>query len=62
MDIIGPDRDMPAPDVDTNAQTMAWIMDTYSCTCATPSTAVVTGKPVTSAARAAASRRPAAAS
>ena len=30
MDIIGPERDVPAPDVNTNAQTMAWIMDTYS--------------------------------
>jgi glutamate dehydrogenase (NAD(P)+) len=45
MDIIGPERDVPAPDVNTNPQTMAWIMDTYSMHKRTTSTAVVTGKP-----------------
>jgi len=46
MDIIGPERDVPAPDVNTNPQTMAWIMDTYSMHKRTTSTAVVTGKPL----------------
>jgi glutamate dehydrogenase (NAD(P)+) len=45
IDIIGPDRDVPAPDVNTNAQTMAWIMDTYSMHKRQATTAVVTGKP-----------------
>ena len=44
--IIGPDTDIPAPDVNTNAQTMAWIMDTYSQLKGKPSPGVVTGKPV----------------
>ncbi|MFQ5792923.1 MAG: Glu/Leu/Phe/Val dehydrogenase, partial [Acidobacteriota bacterium] len=44
--IIGPDRDIPAPDVYTNAQTMAWIMDTYSMTQGHSCLAVVTGKPI----------------
>src|SRR6058998_1028818 len=44
--IIGPEEDIPAPDVYTNAQTMAWIMDTYSMTKATTSLGVVTGKPI----------------
>jgi len=44
--IIGPDRDVPAPDVYTDAQVMAWIMDTYSMTRGTNSPAIVTGKPV----------------
>ena len=43
--IIGPDRDIPAPDVYTDAQVMAWIMDTYSMTHRQSSPAVVTGKP-----------------
>ena len=43
--IIGPDKDIPAPDVYTDAQTMAWIMDTYSMTHGTCVPAVVTGKP-----------------
>jgi glutamate dehydrogenase (NAD(P)+) len=46
MDILGPDRDVPAPDVGTNEQTMAWIMDTYSMHIRRTSTAVVTGKPL----------------
>jgi glutamate dehydrogenase (NAD(P)+) len=44
--IIGPDRDIPAPDVYTDAQTMAWIMDTYSMTLGHSSLGVVTGKPL----------------
>ena len=47
MDILGPDRDVPAPDVNTNSQTMAWIMDTYSMHVRSTQTAVVTGKPLT---------------
>src|SRR5213083_2365863 len=45
-DFIGPDRDVPAPDMNTNEQTMAWIMDTYSMHVRHTVTAVVTGKPV----------------
>jgi glutamate dehydrogenase (NAD(P)+) len=45
-DFIGPDRDIPAPDVYTDAQIMAWIMDTYSMTRGTSSPGVVTGKPI----------------
>jgi len=44
--IIGPERDIPAPDVYTNAQTMAWIMDTYSMTMGSTQLGVVTGKPL----------------
>jgi glutamate dehydrogenase (NAD(P)+) len=44
--LIGPDRDIPAPDVNTNAQTMAWIMDTYSMHHGYTALAVVTGKPL----------------
>jgi glutamate dehydrogenase (NAD(P)+) len=44
--IIGPERDIPAPDVYTNAQTMAWIMDTYSMTMGATQLGVVTGKPI----------------
>ena len=44
--LIGPDTDIPAPDVNTNAQTMAWIMDTYSMHKGYSVPAVVTGKPV----------------
>jgi glutamate dehydrogenase (NAD(P)+) len=44
--IIGPDRDIPAPDVYTDSQTMSWIMDTYSMTQGHSSLGVVTGKPV----------------
>jgi glutamate dehydrogenase (NAD(P)+) len=46
IDIIGPERDVPAPDVNTNEQTMAWIMDTYSMHVGHLTTAVVTGKPM----------------
>ncbi|MGA7239128.1 MAG: Glu/Leu/Phe/Val dehydrogenase [Bryobacteraceae bacterium] len=45
IDFIGPERDVPAPDVNTNAQIMAWIMDTYSMHQRQTVTAVVTGKP-----------------
>src|SRR5262245_1952703 len=44
--IIGPEEDIPAPDVYTNAQTMAWIMDTFSMTRGTTALGVVTGKPL----------------
>jgi len=44
--LIGPERDIPAPDVNTNAQTMAWIMDTYSMHAGHTVPAVVTGKPL----------------
>ncbi len=44
--IIGPEKDIPAPDVYTNAQTMAWIMDTYSMTKGYSVPGVVTGKPI----------------
>jgi len=44
--IIGPEQDIPAPDVYTNAQTMAWIMDTYSMTTGSTALSVVTGKPL----------------
>ena len=46
FDFIGPERDVPAPDMNTNAQTMAWIMDTYSMHKRHTVTAVVTGKPL----------------
>jgi glutamate dehydrogenase (NAD(P)+) len=46
LPIIGPDRDIPAPDVYTDSQTMAWIMDTYSMTVGHTALGVVTGKPV----------------
>ena len=45
-DIIGPDRDVPAPDVGTNEQVMAWVMDTYSMRVRENAAAVVTGKPL----------------
>src|ERR1700688_1226605 len=45
-EFIGPERDVPAPDVNTNDQTMAWIMDTYSMHARRTQTAVVTGKPI----------------
>jgi glutamate dehydrogenase (NAD(P)+) len=46
IDYIGPERDVPAPDINTNEQVMAWIMDTYSMHVRHTETAVVTGKPV----------------
>jgi glutamate dehydrogenase (NAD(P)+) len=46
IDSIGPDKDVPAPDVNTNDQIMAWVMDTYSMHVGHTSTAVVTGKPI----------------
>ncbi len=46
IDFIGPERDVPAPDMNTNEQTMAWIMDTYSMHARHTVTAVVTGKPI----------------
>src|SRR6202051_43174 len=46
LPIIGPNMDIPAPDVYTDAQTMAWIMDTYSMTVGHSAHGVVTGKPV----------------
>ena len=46
IDIIGPDQDVPAPDVNTNERVMAWIMDTYSMHKRHTVTAVVTGKPI----------------
>jgi glutamate dehydrogenase (NAD(P)+) len=44
--IIGPNKDIPAPDVNTNEQIMAWMMDTYSMNQGSTATGVVTGKPV----------------
>src|SRR5207344_3281146 len=46
IDAIGPEKDVPAPDVNTNEQVMAWFSDTYSMHVGHTSTAVVTGKPV----------------
>jgi glutamate dehydrogenase (NAD(P)+) len=44
--MIGPDKDIPAPDMNTNAQVMAWMMDTYSMNQGRTATGVVTGKPL----------------
>jgi len=44
--IIGPQKDIPAPDVNTNGQIMAWMMDTYSMNTGSTATGVVTGKPI----------------
>jgi glutamate dehydrogenase (NAD(P)+) len=44
--LIGPDKDIPAPDVNTNELTMAWMMDTYSMNQGRTATGVVTGKPI----------------
>jgi glutamate dehydrogenase (NAD(P)+) len=46
IEMIGPERDVPAPDVNTNDRVMAWIMDTYSMHVGHTTTAVVTGKPM----------------
>src|SRR5215471_9486835 len=46
IEFIGPEKDVPAPDMNTNEQTMAWIMDTYSMHKRQTVTSVVTGKPV----------------
>jgi len=46
MDIIGPDRDVPAQDMGTDAQTMAWVLDTYNMHVRRTENAVVTGKPL----------------
>jgi glutamate dehydrogenase/leucine dehydrogenase len=46
FNVFGPDTDIPAPDMNTNEQTMAWIMDTYSMHSQKTETAVVTGKPL----------------
>ncbi len=46
LEVFGPDKDIPAPDMNTNEQIMAWIMDTYSMNSQRTETAVVTGKPV----------------
>lgn len=46
LDFIGPEKDVPAPDMNTNEQTMAWLMDTYSMHARHTVTAVVTGKPI----------------
>ncbi|MDP4173767.1 MAG: Glu/Leu/Phe/Val dehydrogenase [Bacteroidota bacterium] len=46
LDVFGPERDIPAPDMNTNEQIMAWIMDTYSMHMKAAARAVVTGKPL----------------
>lgn len=46
MQLLGPDTDVPAPDVNTNERVMAWVMDTYSMRVGRTENAVVTGKPV----------------
>ena len=46
IDVIGPEKDIPAPDVNTNEQTMAWIMDTYCMHSREYNSSVVTGKPI----------------
>jgi glutamate dehydrogenase (NAD(P)+) len=46
IDAIGPEKDVPAPDVNTNDQIMAWVMDTFSMHVGHTATAVVTGKPI----------------
>ncbi|NGP89346.1 Glu/Leu/Phe/Val family dehydrogenase [Fodinibius halophilus] len=46
LEVFGPDRDIPAPDMNTDEQVMAWVMDTYSMNAHKTETAVVTGKPI----------------
>ncbi len=46
MDLLGPEKDVPAPDVGTDSQTMAWLMDTYSMHVRHTVTSIVTGKPI----------------
>lgn len=46
LGVFGPDKDIPAPDMNTDEQVMAWIMDTYSMNSQRTETAVVTGKPI----------------
>ena len=46
IEFLGPEKDVPAPDINTNEQTMAWMMDTFSMHMRQTVTAVVTGKPV----------------
>jgi glutamate dehydrogenase (NAD(P)+) len=46
IDVLGPDRDIPAPDMNTNEQVMAWVLDTYSRHVGRTETAVTTGKPL----------------
>src|SRR5690606_3095151 len=46
LDVFGPDKDIPAPDMNTNEQIMAWLLDTYSMHMRRTETAVVTGKPI----------------
>jgi glutamate dehydrogenase (NAD(P)+) len=46
LELLGPEKDVPAPDINTNEQVMAWIMDTYSMHARRTVTAVVTGKPM----------------
>jgi len=46
LDIIGPERDVPAPDMNTNEQIMAWVLDTYSMHRRSTQPAIVTGKPI----------------
>ena len=46
LDVFGPDKDIPAPDMNTNEQVMAWLLDTYSMHAKRTETAVVTGKPL----------------
>jgi len=46
IEFLGPEKDVPAPDMGTNEQTMAWMMDTYSMHMRQTVTAVVTGKPI----------------